>query len=102
MISIIPRVAPTVVGTALLLSPFGPQPLLAQDHPQMHHEQSAKPAKKSKVRKKPHAIRAAPTMPAMNHANTPGTDHSSHEMNGFLGRYGAAREGSGTSWQPDK
>ena len=102
MIRIIPRVTTPIVSIALLLSPFGLRPLPAQDHSQMHHEQ-AKPAKKSKAKKKLRTIHAAPTsnMAATNHGKMPATHHGSHEMKGFLGPYGMGREGSGTSWQPD-
>src|ERR1043166_3157404 len=103
MTRIIPRVATPVVGIALLLSPFGLRPLLAQDHSQMHHGQSAKPPKKVKVKKKPNTVRAVPisNMPAMDHGKMPATGHGGHGMKGFLGPYGIGRDGSGTSWQPD-
>src|SRR4051812_29899711 len=103
MTRIIPCVATPVVGIALLLSPFALRPLLAQDHSQMHHEQSAKPAKKSKAKKKPRTIHAAltSTMAPTNHGKMPATDHGGHEMKSFLVPYGTGREGSGTSWQPD-
>src|SRR4051794_23043080 len=104
MIKIISRAAVAVVGIALLVSPFSLRPLLAQDHSQMHHEQSATPAKKAKPRKKPvHNFQSRPnvTMPAMEHGQMPGTDHGGHEMKAFLGPYASGREGSGTSWQPD-
>jgi hypothetical protein len=105
MTRIILRVAAPVAAIALLLSPFGLRPLLAQDHSQMHHERSAKPAKTPKAKKKtpPRNVHAAPNnhVPVMHRASTPGEDHGNHEMKGFLGPYGTGREGSGTSWQPD-
>ncbi|WP_375412409.1 hypothetical protein [uncultured Bradyrhizobium sp.] len=103
MIKIIPCVAAPVVGIALLMSPFGLRPLLAQDHAQMHHEQVTTPTKKSKAKKRMSArnIDAAPEVPAMIHGKMAGADHGGHEMKGFLGPYGMGREGSGTSWQPD-
>ena len=68
------------------------------DHEQMNHEQQTKKPPKPNT-KRPAAKPAIPheDMPQMNH----GTEHGSHEMKGFLGPYGMAREGSGTSWQPD-
>jgi hypothetical protein len=104
MTKIISRVAAPVVGIAMLISPLGLRPSLAQDHSQMHHKQSAEPAKKSKAKKKtsPGSIHTTPAgnKPLMNHGTMHGTDHGSREMKGFFGPYGMGREGSGTSWQP--
>jgi hypothetical protein len=68
------------------------------DHAKMPPGKPAhKPPKAGK--KKP------PAAHSMSHENAPhmdhGADHAGHEMKGLLGPYGIAREGSGTSWQPD-
>jgi hypothetical protein len=111
MIKLTPRVAAIAAGVALLAAPFALRPSFAQDHSQMHHEQSAaqdhshmhheQPAKPPKARKK----KPAHDKHSMSHETMSGMDHGmgrdGHEMKGFLGPYGMGREGSGTSWQPD-
>jgi hypothetical protein len=104
MINITSRAAALAAGIALLLAPFAPWPAFAQDHEHMdhehmHHGQPANKPSKAKKKRPPH------TRHSMSHHNAPpmdhGTRHAGREMKGFLGPYGIAREGSGTSWQPD-
>ena len=85
----------------------------AMDHGHMDHANTAGGKPKDKPRKaaskKPAAAHSmshesmshehAPRMDHAGHADH--ADHAGHEMKGFLGPYGIAREGSGTSWQPD-
>jgi len=102
---IIPRITTFAVGLVFLASPLAWRASSAQDHSQMHHEQDAKPAKKSKAKsKKPAQSKSISqkSMPGMERAGMDhGAGHEGHEMKGFLGPYGMAREGSGTSWEPD-
>jgi hypothetical protein len=104
MINILSRVALLAAGIALLASPFASRPSFAEDHSQMHHEQPAKKQPKVKKKKLAQAMHSH-DMHSMSHEGMPGMDHAmghgGHDMKGFLGPYGMAREGSGTSWQPD-
>jgi hypothetical protein len=112
MIKVIPLLTAIAGGVALLASPLAPS--FAQDHSQMHHEQPAaqdhsqmhheQPVKKQSKAKRKKPVRHTHSMSHESMSMT-GMDHdaghSGHEMKGFLGPYGIAREGSGTSWQPD-
>jgi hypothetical protein len=76
------------------------------DHGHMDHA-SAPPGKPAGKRQKNGKKKPATAHP-MTHEHAAQTDHmdhganhAGHEMKGFLGPYGIAREGSGTSWQPD-
>ena len=120
-------VAPSA-SAALLLLALLPRPATADDnepvnHGPMHHESMqhehmdhanmvranatpGKPANKPSKRAKKKPVAAD----AMSHEHAPHIDHAGradhgehagHEMKGLLGPYGIAREGSGTSWQPD-
>src|SRR6516165_10220119 len=118
MIKVIPFLTVIARSFVLLTSPAALKPSLAQDHPQMHHEQPASPDHSQMhheqpaqdhsqmhhdmpVKKQSKAKRKRPVRhtDSMSHENMPGMDHgaahSGHEMRGFLGPYGIGREGSG-------
>jgi hypothetical protein len=103
-------VAPTTSALALFVSSLA-RPAIADDdhmhHDHMQHEhmdqgmdhgQSGRKPPKAEKKKPPISHSAShENMPGMDH----GAGHSNHDMKGFFGPYGMAREGSGTSWQPD-
>jgi hypothetical protein len=105
MIKIVPRITTFAVGVVFLASPLASRASFAQDHSQMHHEQDAQPAKKSKGKSKKPAQSKSISHKNMSGMERAGKDHGAghegHEMKGFLGPYGMGREGSGTSWEPD-
>src|SRR5258708_6614348 len=77
----------------------------AEHAKQMAREKVQKKKKRARNRKKGHAGHSRHQATPSAHAQHGGTQqpagHEAHGMKAFLGPYGMAREGSGTSWVPD-